>query len=147
MNIGKSEAFQLQDKISIHYNIGHLATAHGDTVNPHGNWLIAMNKWSVDRFPTVGTLHPQNFQLIDISDKGAMNLMVDMPIGFSEPHYAQMMAVDKLAEPWVVYPMGTDPLTMEVTDKLTNPGEERIERNGNVVDIYMTAKRSHFIPT
>ena len=37
-------------------------------------------------------------------------------------------------------------LTMEVTDKVTNPGEERIERNGDVVDIYMTAKRSHFIP-
>jgi nitrous-oxide reductase len=144
--VSESDAFQLQDKIDVHYNIGHLATAHGDTVNPHGGWLVAMNKWSVDRFPTVGTLHPQNFQLIDIGNAGNMNLLSDMPIGFGEPHYAQMMAVSALADPWVVYPMGTDPLTMQVSDNVTAPGEERVERNGDHVDIYMTAKRSHFLP-
>jgi nitrous-oxide reductase len=144
--VSEADAFQLQDKIDVHYNIGHLATAHGDTVSPQGKWLIAMNKWSVDRFPTVGTLHPQNFQLIGIGNAGDMELLADMPIGFGEPHYAQMMAVDRLADPWVVYPMGTDPLTMQVSDRFTAPGDERIERDGDHVDIFMTAKRSHFLP-
>jgi nitrous-oxide reductase len=54
----------------VHYNIGHLVTAHGDTVSPHGRYLVAMNKWSVDRHTPVGTLHPQNFQLIDIDRDG-----------------------------------------------------------------------------
>jgi nitrous-oxide reductase len=31
-----SDAFKLVDKVSIHYNIGHLATAQGDTMDPQG---------------------------------------------------------------------------------------------------------------
>jgi nitrous-oxide reductase len=30
----RSDAFKLVDKIPVHYNIGHLVTAHGDTVDP-----------------------------------------------------------------------------------------------------------------
>jgi nitrous-oxide reductase len=96
------EPFVLQDKISVHYNIGHLATAEGDTVSPDSNWMVALNKWSIDRFPPVGPLHPQNFQLIDIKDGLAMaetnpmDLVADMPIGVGEPHYAQIMKRDKL---------------------------------------------------
>ena len=43
------KAFKLVDKVSIHYNIGHLATAQGDTMDPQGKYLVAMNKWSIDR--------------------------------------------------------------------------------------------------
>ena len=50
------KAFKLVDKISVHYNIGHLATAHGDTMKPHGKYLVALNKWSIDRFTNVGPL-------------------------------------------------------------------------------------------
>ncbi|NJR43235.1 MAG: hypothetical protein HC767_11835, partial [Akkermansiaceae bacterium] len=60
-------AFKLVDKVSIHYNIGHIAAAHGDTVKPHGKWVVGMNKWAIDRFQEVGPLLPQNFQLVDIS--------------------------------------------------------------------------------
>jgi nitrous-oxide reductase len=73
------------DKLSIHYNIGHLMTMEGDTVNPQGKYLVALNKLSIDRQP-VGPLHPQNHQLIDISgDK--MQLIYDMPLPLGEPHY------------------------------------------------------------
>ena len=51
------------EKIPMHYNIGHLAAAEGDTVSPDGKYLVAMNKWALDRFDDVGPLLPQNFQL------------------------------------------------------------------------------------
>ena len=39
-----------------------------------------------------------------------MQLLYDMPIGVGEPHYAQIIKADKLAEPWEVYPeIGWDP--------------------------------------
>jgi nitrous-oxide reductase len=133
------------DQIDIHYNVGHLAAAEGDTKSPDGKYLIAMDKWSIDRFNNVGPLLPQNFQLIDISgDK--MQLLYDMPIGIGEPHYAQMIKADKL-KPFEIYPqIGYDPATMGPAKDAVQPGQERIERHGNTVQVYMTAIRSHFTP-
>jgi len=71
---------KLLDRLPIHYNIGHLMTMHGDTVKPRGKYLVALNKLAIDRFNPVGPLHPQNHQLIDISDKNKMSLLYDMPI-------------------------------------------------------------------
>ena len=140
-----ADAFQLVDKIGVHYNIGHLVTTHGDTVDPQGKYMVALNKWSLDRYPEIGTLHPQNFQLIDI-DGEELRILKDMPIGFGEPHYVQMIALDRLADPWTVYPPGTDTLSMDVSQVATAPGEERAERVGDTLHLYMTAKRSHFVP-
>ncbi len=142
--VAKDQAFKLVDKVSVHYNIGHVVTAEGDTVSPDGKYLVALNKWSVDRFPTVGTLHPQNFQLIDLTSP-KMRILKDMPIGFAEPHYVQMIKRDKL-KAWDVYPPGTDPKTMAGSDVATEPGKERVERDGTTVHVYMTAMRSHFNP-
>src|SRR5690606_31686272 len=75
------EAFKLVETIKVHYNIGHLATTEGDTVAADGKYLVALNKWSIDRFPVIGTLKPQNFQLIDLEGP-QMQLLADMPIGF-----------------------------------------------------------------
>jgi nitrous-oxide reductase len=142
---GGEDPWTLVDKIPVHYNVGHIAMAHGDTAKPHGQWLVSLNKWSVDRHTPVGTLHPQNFQLIDISGE-EMTLIKDMPIGFGEPHYVQMIAVDALADVWTTYPPKTDPLTMAVSEHAIEPGEERVEEVGDEVHVYMTAKRSHFLP-
>ena len=103
-----------------------------------------MNKMSIDRFASVGPLYPQNFQLLGI-DGPEMKLLADMPIGIGEPHYAQMIKADKL-KPLKIYPMGTNPLTEEKDEFAVTPGKERIEKKGNVVDVYMTAIRSHFTP-
>jgi len=137
----------LVQKTPVHYNVGHLVAAEGDTVSPDGNYLVSMNKWAVDRFANVGPLLPQNFQLIDIANPGAtMQLLYDMPIPDGEPHYAQIIKADKL-EPWEVYPeVGWDPITQSVSPHATAAGEERIERDGNNVEIWMTAVRSHFTP-
>ncbi|MEW5956604.1 MAG: Sec-dependent nitrous-oxide reductase [Chloroflexota bacterium] len=141
------EPWQLVGKTSVHYNIGHLATAEGDTVSPDGQYLVAMNKWAIDRFAPVGPLLPQNFQLIDIANTGAaMQLLYDMPIGVGEPHYAQIIKADKL-KPWEVYPeIGWDPHTQAVSPHAVKPGEEKVVRNGNTVEIFMTVIRSHYTP-
>jgi nitrous-oxide reductase len=135
----------LIEKLPVHYNVGHLAAAEGDTKSPDGNYLVSLNKWAVDRFQPVGPLHPQNFQLIDVSGDN-MQLIYDSPIGIGEPHYAQMIKADKL-DPWIVYPqVGWDPGTMSPAEDPALAGEERIERRGNEVHVYMTTIRSHFTP-
>jgi nitrous-oxide reductase len=131
------------EKLPVHYNIGHILAAEGDTVSPDGKYVVAMNKMSIDRFANIGPLYPQNFQLIGIDEK--MRLLADMPIGIGEPHYAQMIKADKL-KPIKVYPMGTNPITDAKDPYAVTPGKERIERNGKDVHVYMTAIRSHFTP-
>ena len=134
-------------KISVHYNVGHIVAAEGDTVSPDGRYLIAMNKWSIDRFFAPGPLLPQNFQLIDIASPSEhMQLLYDCPIGLGEPHYAQIIKADKL-KPWEVYPdIGWDPQAQRVDPAAPIAGKERIERDGNTVKVYTTAIRSHFSP-
>ena len=132
------------DKISIHYNIGHLMTMEGDSVTPQGKYLVALNKLAIDRFNPVGPLHPQNHQLIDISgDK--MELLYDMPIPLGEPHYAVAIAADKL-KPIIRYKSGWNTRTDERHENRTRPGKERVERNGNQVSVYGTTIRSHITP-
>ncbi len=145
--LNEDPEWSLITKISVHYNVGHIAAAEGDTVSPDGRYLVSLNKWAVDRFQNVGPLLPQNFQLIDISQPGeSLQLLYDMPIGNGEPHYAQIIKADKL-DPWEVYPeVGWNPHTGEVDPNTTLAGEERIERNGDTVEIFMTGVRSHFTP-
>ena len=132
------------DKISVHYNIGHLMTMEGDTVHPKGHYLVALNKLAIDRFNPVGPLHPQNHQLIDISgDK--MDLVYDMPIGLGEPHYAVSIAADKL-KPIVRYKYGTDSRTEEASPFAVRPGSERIDRTPGKVEVFGTVIRSHYTP-
>lgn len=140
------EPFSLVETIQVHYNIGHLVTAEGDTVSPDDNYLVALNKWSIDRYAPVGPLHPQNFQLIDLKGgQGPMELLSDTPIGIGEPHYVQIIKADKL-KGIEIYEPGTDPGTFTTSEFAIANGEERVERNGSNVEIWMTAQRSHFTP-
>ncbi len=135
---------KLIEKLPVHYNIGHILAAEGDTVSPDGKYVVAMNKMSIDRFQQVGPLYPQNFQLVDITGE-KMKVIYDMPIGMGEPHYSQMIKADKL-HPIKVYAPGTNPYTGQKDPFAVESGQERIERKGTVVDVYMTAIRSHFTP-
>jgi nitrous-oxide reductase len=138
-------AWQFVEKIPVQYNIGHISAAEGDTVSPDGKYLVALNKWAVDRFVPVGPLLPQNLQLLDVSGS-AMKVIYDMPMGVGEPHYAQMIKADKL-NTWTAYPeVGWDAIADAPSPYATKPGEERIERNGSDVEIFMTAVRSRLNP-
>jgi nitrous-oxide reductase len=137
--------YALVEKVPVQYNIGHISAAEGDTVSPDGSYLVALNKWAIDRFAPVGPLLPQNLQLIDIGAE-KMSVIYDMPMGIAEPHYAQMIKMDKL-DPWQVYPeVGWDPMTNQKSEFATMIGEERVVRNGNEVEVFMTAVRSHLTP-
>ncbi len=138
-NLGKPT-----EALSVQYNIGHIMAAEGDTVSPDGHWVVAMNKMAQDRYQPVGPLLPQSFQLIDVTGE-KMELIYDLPIPLGEPHYSQMIKADKL-KPLQVYPVGTDPYTDEPSPHAVVAGQERIERNGKKVDVYMSVIRSHFTP-
>ncbi len=146
--LNADEPWTLVQKLPVHYNIGHITAAEGDTASPDGNYVVALNKWSIDRFANIGPLMPQNFQLVDTSQPGdQMRLLYDMPIGMAEPHYAQIISADKL-QPFQVYPeIGWNSETMSVDpEAITSPEEARIERSGDTVEIWMTVVRSHYTP-
>jgi nitrous-oxide reductase len=86
-------------------------------------------------------------QLVDISQGGdQLKLLYDLPIGNAEPHYAQIIPADRL-KPWAVYPeIGWDSVTQSKAADAPLGGQERVERNGNRVDVWMTVVRSHFNP-
>jgi nitrous-oxide reductase len=132
------------DKISVHYNIGHLMTMEGDTMAPKGRYLVALNKLSIDRFNPVGPLHPQNHQLIDIAND-KMQLLYDMPLPLGEPHYVVAIEASKL-KPGVRYKVGTDSRTDKPHPGAVRAGEERIEKKGNKITVYGTLIRSHITP-
>ncbi|PLX37847.1 MAG: cytochrome C [Hyphomicrobiales bacterium] len=132
------------DKISIHYNIGHLMSMEGDTVSPKGKYLVSLNKLAIDRFNPVGPLHPQNHQLIDISNS-KMQLIYDMPLPLGEPHYAVAISADKLS-PKIRYKTGWDSRTDKPSEFRTRPGRERVEVVDGVTHVYGTLIRSHITP-
>ena len=142
------EPWKLIQKLPVHYNIGHIAAAEGDTASPDGQYVVALNKWSIDRFANVGPLLPQNLQLIDVTRTGdQMKLLYDLPIGMAEPHYAQIIKADKL-KPFEVYPeVGWNPDTMTLDpNAITDLTQARVERNGKNVEVWMAVVRSHFTP-
>jgi nitrous-oxide reductase len=57
-----------------------------------------------------------------------------------------MIKADKI-QAWNAYPeVGWDPLTQSKSPYATMLGEERVERNGNQVQVFMTSVRSHLTP-
>jgi len=146
-DVAADDTYKLVETVGVHYNIGHLAASEGDTVAADGKYLVALNKWSLDRFPVLGTLKPQNFQLIDLEAE-EMRVIYDMPIGFGEPHYVQMIRADRLTNAIETYPVGTEPLTMGISDVATlEVGQESIDTSTpGEVHVYMTALRSQFAP-
>lgn len=137
-------AWSLVQKMPVNYNPGHLAAPGSDSAYPLGHYLVSLNKWSIDRFDTVGPLYPEDLQLIDISGP-KMRLLSDTPLGVGEIHYAEILPYNML-DVAKVYPMGFSPRTGTISKYATQPGQEKIVRQGNHVTIFMTAVRSHYMP-
>ena len=102
---------------------------------------MVLNKLSIDRFNPVGPLHPQNHQLIDISND-KMQLLYDMPLPLGEPHYVVGIQADKLAGR-ALQGRHQQPHRPAARRQFGAPGEEKTVREGNQVIVYGTLIRSH----
>ncbi|HSM07172.1 MAG TPA: Sec-dependent nitrous-oxide reductase [Longimicrobiales bacterium] len=133
--------WQVVDRIPVYYSVGHLMIPGGDSRQPAGKYMVALNKITKDRYLPTGPELAHAAQLIDISgDK--MRLLLDFPTQ-GEPHYAQGIAADLLMD---------DQVQFYTLEENTHPravkseAETRVAREGNEVHIYMTSIRSHFTP-
>ncbi len=136
----KMGSWEVLDKIPVSYNIGHLCVPGSDTMHPAGKYVIALNKLSHGRHISVGPSQPESSQLIDITgDK--MKLLYDA-FTEPEPHYAQMIRVDRL-KPIEVYTKEDNKNPNAIWDVK----DARVDHNGTNVTVKMTAVRSSFAPT
>jgi nitrous-oxide reductase len=133
--------FTVLDRIPTYYSIGHLSIPGGDSREPWGKYVIALNKITKDRYLPTGPELAQSAQLIDITgDK--MRLLLDFPT-VGEPHYAQALPASLIKERQI--------RTFELTKNkdpyaVTSEAGTGVERKGRQVHVRMSTIRSHFAP-
>jgi nitrous-oxide reductase len=137
----KVGTWEVVDRAPSYYSIGHLMIPGGDSREPEGKYLVALNKITKDRYLPTGPELCHSAQLYDISgDK--MRLLLDFPTQ-GEPHYAQGISAERV-KPNVkkFYPIEEN----RHPYRATSEKDTRVERSGNNVHVYMTTIRSHFSP-
>jgi len=133
-------------KIDVHYQVGHTNASMSETKDADGKWLVALCKFSKDRFLNVGCLHPENDQLVDISGD-EMKLVHDGP-NFPEPHDAVIVTRD-LIHPTSIQPRTDDRFKM-YEEWAKEDGVELMKDNKVIqkgegkVRVYMTSQAPKF---
>ncbi len=137
----KLGTWEVLDRVPTYYSVGHLMIPGGDSKEPWGKYMVALNKITKDRYLPTGPELAHSAQLYDISgDK--MELILDFPT-IGEPHYAQAIAAD------IVMNRSKKIYSLEENEHphaAKSESEARVEKNGNEVHVYMTTIRSHFAP-
>jgi nitrous-oxide reductase len=137
----KLGTWEVVDRQSTYYSVGHLMIPGGNSAKPFGKYLVAMNKITKDRYLPTGPEVTQSAQLFDISgDK--MELLLDFPT-VGEPHYAAGIPAELVA------PRSKKLFKLEDNKHpyaTLKASDARVERKGNEVHIYMAMIRSHFTP-
>lgn len=130
------------EKIPVHFNIGHLVTSHGDTKNPRGDYLIAMNKLSKGRHLSTGPSQPESSQLIGIGE-GKMNMLYEA-FTEPEPHFAQLVHKDVIKTK-EFYPRAEN----HHPQAIWSPAEAKVVRNAarRTVEGNVYAIRTYFEPS
>ena len=137
----KLGTWEVLDRIPTYYSIGHLMVPGGDTRQPYGKYVIALNKITKDRYLPTGAELTQSAQLFDISgDK--MKLLLDFPT-IGEPHYAQAIDAKIIKDKQVKFFSLKENQHPWVARAESETG---IQRSGKRVDVKMVAIRSHFAP-
>lgn len=137
----KVGTWEVLDRAPCYYSVGHLMIPGGDSREPAGKYLLAMNKITKDRYLPTGPEVNQSAQLFDISGE-KMELILDFPT-VGEPHYAQGIAAEVI--------MNNSKQIYKLEENMhphavRSEEETKVVREGNVVRIYMTSIRSHFAP-
>jgi nitrous-oxide reductase len=137
----KLGTWEVVDRAPCYYSVGHLMIPGGNSREPFGDYVLAMNKITKDRYLPTGPEVTQSAQLFDITGE-KMELLLDFPT-VGEPHYAAGIRADivmknskkifKLEDNKHKYAIGSE-------------ADTRVERNGKEVHIYMSTIRSHFNP-
>lgn len=127
-------------KIDVHYQVGHTNASMSETKEADGKWLVALCKFSKDRFLNVGPLHPENDQLLDISgDK--MVLTHDGP-AYAEPHDC-VIANRDIFNPVQITPRTGPRYEMyekwAKEDGVSLQEDNVVKRKGKNVRVYMTS--------
>ncbi|MCB0855041.1 MAG: nitrous oxide reductase, partial [Bacteroidetes bacterium] len=137
----KVGTWEVLDRVPCYYSVGHLMIPGGDSKNPQGKYLVALNKITKDRYLPTGPEVCHSAQLYDISgDK--MKLLLDFPT-MGEPHYAQGISADRIApKSRKIYPIEEN----RHPYRTMGEKESKVVREGNIVHVYMTSIRSHFSP-
>ena len=137
----KLGTWEVLDRMPVFYSVGHIMIPGGDSKQPYGKYLLAMNKITKDRYLPTGPELAQSAQLIDISgDK--MKMLLDFPT-VGEPHYAQAMPAAVIRDKSLKFHRLAESTHPEV---VRSEAEARIRREGKVVHVNMVAIRSHFAP-
>ena len=132
----------IRQKLDVAYQPGHNHSSMGETRDADGKWLVSLNKFSKDRFLPVGTLHPDNDQLIDISGD-TMKLVADVPV-YSEPHDCEIVhrsvLMGKVKKIWDRKdPFFAETVALAKKDGITLESDNKVIRDGRKVRIYMTS--------
>ncbi len=137
----KIGTWEVVDRMPTYYSIGHLMIPGGDSKQPWGKYVLAMNKITKDRYLPTGPELTQSAQLIDISGE-KMKMLSDFPT-IGEPHYAQGIPADLVRKHEVkIFDINKN----EHAYVAKGPKDTKVERKGKEVHVWMTASRSHFTP-
>src|SRR5690554_2954188 len=137
----KLGTWEVIDRKPTYYSVGHLTIPGGNSREPDGKYMFAMNKITKDRYLPVGPELEHSAQLYDISGE-KMELILDFPT-HGEPHYAAAIKADVVKENSLeIYDLEDNKHPHAVKSE----NDTRVERDGNEVHIYMSTIRSHFAP-
>ncbi|MFD1161682.1 Sec-dependent nitrous-oxide reductase [Hwangdonia seohaensis] len=137
----KLGTWEVIDRKPTYYSVGHLTIPGGNSREPFGKYMFAMNKITKDRYLPVGPEMEHSAQLYDISGE-KMELLLDFPT-HGEPHYAAAIPAEIIKENSLKFYKLAD---NKHPRKATNESETKVVRDGKNVHVYMTLIRSHFTP-
>ena len=138
----------VKQKLDVSYQIGHINASMSETKDADGKWVVALNKFSKDRFLPVGPFRNENDQLIDISS-GRMRLEHDAST-HPEPHDAVIVRRD-LIRPKKIWDRNDARFDLErkiAKDLGVTLGEtSKVIRKGKKVYVFITGVAPQFSMT
>jgi nitrous-oxide reductase len=142
---GGADVNPILGKVDVHYQVGHTNASMSETKEADGKWLVALCKFSKDRFLNVGPLHSENDQLIDISGD-SLAVVHDGP-NAPEPHDCVIVRAD------VINPERVDDRKharyalydgWAKADGIDIKATNKVIKNGRKVRVWMTSQAPKF---